>query len=249
MKKTVNVNIAAQAFTLDEDAYKELESYLDDIASRLPASDTGSMDNIESRIARMFGAQVKAGRQIVSLASLDEVKDAIGRPESFGRRCREAASHVDALPHTAVEQVIEDAEVVSDRPSYAADVQPVRHAMPVQHSPQSSAVDGKEPVQAVAERPQSTLSTLSDAVQEQEQPYDYPTHLYRSREERMLAGVCGGLSKYLNYPVGTVRAVTVILVLPALLSVFAYFILWYLLPEEPLYDKNGNVIDTDKRVG
>lgn len=244
MKKTVNVNIAAQAFTLDEDAYKALESYLDDIASRLPASDTGSMDNIESRIARMFGSHVNAGRQIVSLASIDEVKDAIGRPESFGRRRDESASCADTLPHTDAEQIIEDAEVVSLRPSSVADMQPVHHPTPVQHSPQSSPA-AVEAVQSVAERPQPTLPTLSDAAQEQ--PYDYPTHLYRSREERMLAGVCGGLSKYINYPVGTVRAVAVILALPALLSVFAYFILWYLLPEEPLYDKNGNVIDTDKR--
>lgn len=245
MKKTVNVNIAAQPFTLDEDAYKALESYLDDIASRLPASDTGSMDNIESRIARMFGAQVKAGRQIVALAAIDEVKNEIGRPESFGRRRDEAASHVDALSHADAEQIIENAEVVIDRTSHAAAVQPVQPAMPVRHSQQSSAAVVGEAVQPVEERPLSALSTLTDPVQEQ--PYDYPTHLYRSREERMLAGVCGGLSKYLNYPVGTVRAVTVILALPALLSVFAYFILWYLLPEEPLYDKNGKVIDTGNR--
>ena len=41
MKKTVNVNIASQPFTLDEEAYLALENYLDDIASRLPVSDTG----------------------------------------------------------------------------------------------------------------------------------------------------------------------------------------------------------------
>ena len=38
MKKTVNVNIASCPFTLDEDAYEVLKSYLDDIASRLPAT-------------------------------------------------------------------------------------------------------------------------------------------------------------------------------------------------------------------
>ena len=31
MKETVNVNIGSQAFTLDEDAYRVLRSYLDDI--------------------------------------------------------------------------------------------------------------------------------------------------------------------------------------------------------------------------
>ena len=35
MKETVNVNIGSQAFTLDEDAYRVLRSYLDDIRTRM----------------------------------------------------------------------------------------------------------------------------------------------------------------------------------------------------------------------
>lgn len=40
MKETVNVNIGSQAFTLDEDAYRVLRNYLEDIRSRLPEYDT-----------------------------------------------------------------------------------------------------------------------------------------------------------------------------------------------------------------
>ena len=39
MKETVNVNIASQAFTLDDDAYAVLRRYLDDIRRRLPQED------------------------------------------------------------------------------------------------------------------------------------------------------------------------------------------------------------------
>lgn len=244
MKKTVNVNIASQPFTLDEDAYEALESYLDDIAARLPVSDTGSMDNIESRIARLFDARVKAGSRIISLHAIDEAKGAIGLPESFGRRRDDLPSHADTSSHVDAEQIIEDAEVVVDRPSGSSAIHSANHVAPVSPSFQPAVVE--ESVQAAVVPAQSALP-VSTSEPEPEQPYDYPTHLYRSRDERMLAGVCGGLSKYLNYPVSTVRAVTVILALPALLSVFAYFILWYLLPEEPLYDKNGKVIDTDNR--
>ena len=80
-----------------------------------------------------------------------------------------------------------------------------------------------------------------------EQPYEYPSHLYRSRDERIIAGVCGGLAKYVNWPVGRVRVVAAVLLLPAFLSLFLYSILWYLVPEEPLYDINGRMIDTDKK--
>ncbi|MDE6861155.1 MAG: PspC domain-containing protein [Alistipes sp.] len=230
MKKTVNVNIASQPFTLDEEAYLALENYLDDIASRLPVSDTGSMDNIESRIARLFAARVQAGRQIISLGEVDEAKDIVGLPESFGRRT--AASHTDA------EQIVEEVDGVFECLSAGSAERPI----PEERNPKPNAavIVGRNP-QTAAGQPDTALQTAAEPVKE---PYDYPTHLYRSRDERMLAGVCGGLSKYLNYPVTTVRAVTAILALPALLSVFAYFILWYLLPEEPLYDKNGNVIDT-----
>lgn len=235
MKKTVNVNIASQPFTMDEEAYTALESYLDDIASRLPACDSGSMDNIESRIARLFAARVKAGRLIVSLHEVDEAKAAVGLPESFGRRIADAAPNVDA------EQIIDDAEEVIETPAIEPEPQPLRS---VPRMEQHSAVVVREHAQSAVGRPQTAVPAVSEPAPE---PYDYPTHLYRSRDERMLAGVCGGLSKYINCPVGTVRAVTVILALPALLSVFAYFILWYLLPEEPLYDKNGKVIDTERQ--
>lgn len=231
MKRIVNVNIAAQPFTLDEDAYEALESYLDDIASRLPAADIGSMDNIESRIARLLDTSVAAGRQIVSLRSVEEVKNEIGCPESFGRRRDESPRHAAA-------EWIEEAETIVEPPSHAEAEQPAAHLQP-------TAVVVGEVRQPSAERSESAVPVLSEA--RQEPPYDYPTHLYRSRDERMLAGVCGGLAKYINYPVSTVRTATVILALPALLSVFAYFILWYILPEEPLYDKNGKVIDTGNR--
>ena len=59
MKETVNVNIGSQAFTLDEDAYRVLRNYLEDIRSRLPEYDTETMGDIEARIAEIF-------REIVS---------------------------------------------------------------------------------------------------------------------------------------------------------------------------------------
>lgn len=53
MKETVNVNIGSQAFTLDEDAYRVLRNYLEDIRSRLPEYDTETMGDIEARIAEI----------------------------------------------------------------------------------------------------------------------------------------------------------------------------------------------------
>lgn len=57
--------------------------------------------------------------------------------------------------------------------------------------------------------------------------------LYRSKTDRKLAGVCGGLGEYLGVDSTVVRVVFVILALPGgLPGVLLYLILWLIMPEE-----------------
>jgi phage shock protein C len=60
--------------------------------------------------------------------------------------------------------------------------------------------------------------------------------LCRSRDERRLAGVCGGLAKHFDVPSSKLRVVWVLgsLFSAAFPGIFLYLALWYLLPEEPL---------------
>lgn len=61
------------------------------------------------------------------------------------------------------------------------------------------------------------------------------TRLYRSRSDRMIAGVVGGLGAYLGVDPLLLRVVTVLLTLMgAGALVVAYIIMWVLVPEEPL---------------
>ena len=57
--------------------------------------------------------------------------------------------------------------------------------------------------------------------------------LYRSRKNRSFAGVCGGLADYLGADVTLLRLVTLFLILFGGLSIWAYIILWVVIPEEP----------------
>ena len=59
--------------------------------------------------------------------------------------------------------------------------------------------------------------------------------LQRSRDERMIAGVCGGLAEWLGWDVSAVRiAYVVISVLSAgFPGTLAYIVLWFLMPEAP----------------
>ncbi len=58
--------------------------------------------------------------------------------------------------------------------------------------------------------------------------------LYRSRSNRMLAGVCGGLGQYFNVNPTWVRIFFVLLELPGgVPGTVIYLVLWFVLPEEP----------------
>jgi phage shock protein C len=60
-----------------------------------------------------------------------------------------------------------------------------------------------------------------------------PKRLYRSRDDRKLGGVCGGLGAYLGIDPTLVRILTVAsLFLPGP-QLIAYLVAWIIVPEEP----------------
>lgn len=67
-----------------------------------------------------------------------------------------------------------------------------------------------------------------------------PRKLYRSRTERSIAGVCGGLGEYFDADPTMIRLVTLLLILFGGLSIWAYIILWIVIPEEPARKFNIN---------
>ncbi len=57
--------------------------------------------------------------------------------------------------------------------------------------------------------------------------------LYRSREEKMIGGVCGGIAEYFDVDPTLVRAVWVAITLLAGFGIVLYLILWVLVPLQP----------------
>lgn len=58
--------------------------------------------------------------------------------------------------------------------------------------------------------------------------------LYRSRTNRNLAGVCGGLAQYFNTDATLMRVLFVVLALLGGPGLVIYLVLWIVVPEEPL---------------
>ena len=165
MKETVNVNIASQAFTLDDDAYAVLRRYLDDIRRRLPQEDNNTMEDVEARIADIFRERLSSPMMVVSLASVQYAMEQLGQPDDFG-------------------------ECPSDR----------------------------------------TGGCTGEQIGE---PEPAPRKLYRSRSDRAIAGICGGLADYLRVDPLVIRLLTLFLILFGGLSIWIYITLWLVVPEEP----------------
>ncbi|HEX2103423.1 MAG TPA: PspC domain-containing protein [Solirubrobacteraceae bacterium] len=60
---------------------------------------------------------------------------------------------------------------------------------------------------------------------------DGPRRLYRSRDERMIGGVCGGLAEYFGIDPVIVRIIAVALVFAGGAGILAYLAAWLLVPE------------------
>ncbi|MBR4808766.1 MAG: PspC domain-containing protein [Bacteroidales bacterium] len=82
MKKVINAGLGGRSFTINEDAYARLDSYLGLFRSHLkdaPASEV--MDDIESRIADLFYASVGESGRVVDLDLVEKVISQLGMPD------------------------------------------------------------------------------------------------------------------------------------------------------------------------
>lgn len=75
-------------------------------------------------------------------------------------------------------------------------------------------------------------------VYEEQEPHTHHrpriSRLYRSRINRSIAGVCGGLADFFGIDATLCRLVTLLLILFGGISLWIYIILWIVLPDEPI---------------
>lgn len=83
MKETVQLSIGGYAFTFEKDAQEALAAYIGTLESHYLPQEGGReiMDSIEERIAELLAE--KSARGAVSLASVQDIIDVIGRPETL----------------------------------------------------------------------------------------------------------------------------------------------------------------------
>ncbi len=60
-----------------------------------------------------------------------------------------------------------------------------------------------------------------------------PKRLYRSRNDKILAGICGGIGKYLDIDPIIIRLIFIVLLFTVGSGILIYLIAWILIPLEP----------------
>ena len=84
MKKTLNINIAGQLFSVDEEAYQILSRYLEHVADKFRTEPDGeeTFTDIELRIAEIFGGGSEQPR-LVSKEMVNDMIETMGAPEAY----------------------------------------------------------------------------------------------------------------------------------------------------------------------
>ncbi|MEM6966050.1 MAG: PspC domain-containing protein [Bacteroidota bacterium] len=85
MNKVLNINLGGYPFTIDDDAFEHLESYLDTIHHHFKKSEGYEeiTSDIEARMAELFQEQLN-GRAIVTVRDVKACVAIMGTPEEFG---------------------------------------------------------------------------------------------------------------------------------------------------------------------
>ena len=86
MKKTININLFGTLYTIDEDACKLLEEYLDSIKLYFSRQDGGEeiADDIEHRVAELLWEKKEQGVESIDLMTVKTILKQIGNPEEMG---------------------------------------------------------------------------------------------------------------------------------------------------------------------
>lgn len=95
MKKTLTVNLGGTVYHIDEDAYRLLDNYLNNLRLHFRKQEGAEeiVNDMENRIAELFSEKVTFNKQVITISDVEEVISRMGKPEDFGDNSAEDESH------------------------------------------------------------------------------------------------------------------------------------------------------------
>ncbi|MCF8234717.1 MAG: PspC domain-containing protein [Bacteroidales bacterium] len=91
MKKTFTINISGIIFHIDEDAYNQLNNYLENVKRHFRDSEGGEeiINDIESRIAEILSEKLSDTKQVITINDINQVIDVMGQPSEFAEEAED----------------------------------------------------------------------------------------------------------------------------------------------------------------
>lgn len=119
MKKNISINISGIIFHIEEDGYDQLKEYLESINRYFSAFDDSHeiIADIESRIAELFLAKLKEGKQIIGIEDVEELIATMGSIKDF-QAAEEESDYAVAPQKEVKKEKIEDEEPLFSKRLY-----------------------------------------------------------------------------------------------------------------------------------
>lgn len=95
MKKTLTVNLGGTVFHIDEDAYHLLDQYLCNLKLHFKKQEGADeiISDIEMRISELFLEKINQGIQVITIQTVEEVIQRMGKPEEFAEEKEDATEN------------------------------------------------------------------------------------------------------------------------------------------------------------
>lgn len=267
MKKIININLSGRVIPIEDTAYEKLKAYIESLRRYFAKEEDRDeiINDIESRIAELMSEKIRKGAQSITDADIDEIASSMGRPEDF------AAEDADAGPSTTQQHSYQQQTSSSPRPEKKKRERLYRDINDKFIGGVCSGIAAYLNVDPAIVRILFAIITFGGfglgflayiilwiVVPARDVENPIGKRLYRNPDDRVLAGVAGGLAAYFNREtwiirlifaapilfgmlIGLIRGITwhydfefvPNIVFGSLSSTFilAYIVLWIVLPE------------------
>lgn len=220
MKRVININFQGRVIPIEESAYDILKTYIDSLRKYF-ANEEGRdeiVNDIESRIGELFAERLKTGANCIVDEDVQVVIASIGRPEDFEAQGAEAPPAPEEQPKTGSQQ--QQSRNFGRGKLYRNDDDKILGGV-------CSGLANYLNIDPIIVRIAFILLAgaifwvyilLWVVIPSKSIQSNITKRLYRSADDKMIAGVAGGLAAYFNLPIWAPR---VIFALPFVLALIS----------------------------
>jgi phage shock protein PspC (stress-responsive transcriptional regulator) len=237
MKKNISINISGIIFHIEEDGYESLRRYLDSINKYFSSFDDSSeiLADIESRIAEIFLSKLNEGKQVITAEDVNSLIATMGSVNDFKaaeEESSESKSRTSAHENT-------------EHKTYQAPKKLLRDQQRKILGGVCAGLGSYLNVDPVWIRLLFALTTFVYGITliayvimwiavpgsyDVEEP-EIKKKLYRDPENKVIAGVSGGLASFIGIDIIAVRVLFIVFTVAGGFGLLIYVVLWAILPE------------------